>query len=56
MESAVENDELTVDPKLAVINLSANAHANANAVPSDRSLADALQVGDYSVYNEQVNC
>ena len=56
MESAVENDELTVDPKLAVINLGANAHANANAVPSDRSLADALQVGDYSVYNEQVNC
>jgi hypothetical protein len=56
MESAVENDELSVDPKLAVINLDANVNTDANAVPSDRSLADAMQVADYSVYNEQVNC
>jgi hypothetical protein len=56
MESAVENDELIVNPKLAVINLGTNVDAHANAAPSDRSLADALQVGDYSVYNEQVNC
>jgi hypothetical protein len=49
MESAVDNDELIVNPKLAVINLGANADANAKAAPSERSLADALQVGDYSV-------
>jgi hypothetical protein len=53
MESAVDNDELIVNPKLAVINLGANADANAKAAPSERSLADALQVGDYSVYNER---
>jgi hypothetical protein len=56
MESAVNNDELIVNPKLAVINLGVNADADASAVPSDRSLGDTLQVGDYSVYNEQVNC
>lgn len=43
------NDSLPV-PKMKVLNLGANSN------DSTRSLADAMQVADYDVYSEQVNC
>jgi hypothetical protein len=53
MESAIDKDELIVNPKLAVINYDPH---KVDDPSSGRNLADAVQVADYSVYNEQVNC
>ena len=51
MKKASDKDELLVQPKLAVLQVSStSADSNDNRGPED-----AMRVADYSVYNEQVN-
>jgi hypothetical protein len=52
LEQAVANDDLEFTPQLAVLNI----QDETNKDSSGESLADAMLVADYSVYNEQVNC
>lgn len=58
LEQSVAHDKLLVNPKLAILELAENESSNkiTNDLSETRDLADAMQVGDYSVYNEQVNC
>jgi hypothetical protein len=51
LKKAIDKDELLVQPKLAVLQVSStSADSNDNRGPED-----AMRVADYSVYNEQVN-
>jgi hypothetical protein len=51
LKKALDKDELVVQPKLAVLEVSSiPADSNDNRGPED-----AMRVADYSVYNEQVN-
>jgi hypothetical protein len=51
LKKAIDKDELLVQPKLAVLQVSSTpAESNDNCGPED-----AMRVADYSVYNEQVN-
>ena len=59
VQQALANNELNLNPKLTVIKLSPNKSSTAttsNQINDDRGLADVMQVGDYSVFNEQENC
>jgi hypothetical protein len=52
LEQAVANDDLQFNPQLAVLNI----QDETNKESSGESLADAMVVADYYVYNDQVNC
>ena len=56
LQSDLANHSLSMTPTLASINLPDHATIDANNIDSIRGPADALQVADYAVYNEQVNC
>ena len=55
-ELAKEKDLFDTKPQMAVINVERKNTTEASNSSNDHSLADAMQVADYSVYNEQVNC
>ena len=62
LERAVESGTMTTDPKMAVISVTSETNKNSevasetNKNSNAESLADVMQVADYYVYNEQVNC
>ena len=60
LDDQIENNSLTIDPKYAMIDLaSPSATPGQPTLPSNdahHDLANPLQVSDYDVYGQQVNC
>ena len=57
LEQSILNGDLPPNPKLATMELSTNdSSQNSKLPPEESSLAEPVQVADYSVYGEQVNC
>ena len=56
LEHAVDNDKLLANPEFAIFNLPKNESFSKITEETQRDLSYAMQVADYSVYNEQVKC
>ena len=52
LKQDASNKKLSVTPKLSSLKLPSHQMVEEQI----RGPADAVQIGDYSVYNEQVNC